>query len=363
MADNVDRDATALALRIAEFGAGERTRVYRMSFWSERLLSWAMANPEFKTQLFRFVDVFPAMRGDRDVARHIEEYFDNVGAPRLLQVGVGLAERARGMGRSVSASVARRNIRRMAEQFIVGVGPSDAAAGLHRLWRAGSAFTVDLLGEKTVTEAEADGYAGRVRTLLDALVQASSGWAPDDLLEFDDLGRLPRVNVSIKPTALASLYAPLTRDRAVQLRHVVFVVVNSGLPPQGEWAQTVQGPSGKEMIGAITDTAINSAVRSGFDAFRLTVKSWEDATRKWRCALSRGEAAKLGATSDWRCSNISFEVVEINFSQLDPARAARLDRVPTSFHLPEEVVDLVAQAGTDALLAHPTVRAVLGRAN
>lgn len=117
------------------------------------------------------------------------------------------------------------------------------------------------------------------------------------------------------------------------------------------------------MIDAITDTAINSSVRSGFDAFRLTVKNWEDATRKWRCALSQAEAVKLGATSDWRCSNVSFEVVEIDFSQLDPARAARLDRVPTSFHLPEEEVDLVAQAGTDALLAHPTVRAVLGRAN
>ena len=169
--------------------------------------------------------------------------------------------------------------------------------------------------------------------------------------------------VVIAREAVGQPYAPLTRDRAVQLRHVVFIVVNSGLPPQGEWAQTVQGPSGKEMIGAITDTAINSAVRSGFDAFRLTVKSWEDATRKWRCALSRAEAVKLGATGDWRCSSISFEVVEINFSQLDPARAARLDRVPTSFHLPGEEVDLVAQAGTDALLAHPTVRAVLGRAN
>jgi hypothetical protein len=31
--------------------------------------------------------------------------------------------------------------------------------------------------------------------------------------------------------------------------------------------------------------------------------------------------------------------------------------------LPEEQVDLVAQAGTDAMLAHPTVRAVLGGAN
>jgi NTE family protein len=169
--------------------------------------------------------------------------------------------------------------------------------------------------------------------------------------------------IVIAREAVGQPYAPLTRDKALQLRHLVFIVVNSGLPPQGDWAQTVEGPSGKEMIGAITDTAINSAVRSGFDAFRLSVKGWEDATRKWRCSLSRAEAVKLGATSDWRCSNISFEVVEINFSQLDPQRSARLDRVPTSFHLSEEDVDLVAQAGTDVLLAHPTVRAVLGRAN
>ena len=163
-----------------------------------------------------------------------EEYFDHVGAPRLLQVGMGLAEKTPlGMGRSVSASVARRNIRRMAEQFIVGATPADAAAGLHRLWRSGSAFTVDLLGEKTVTEAEADRYACRVEDLLDTLVTASGGWAPDDLLEFDDLGRLPRVNISIKPTALASLYAPLTRDdglaqAAARLRPVLRRAAEAG---------------------------------------------------------------------------------------------------------------------------------------
>ena len=169
--------------------------------------------------------------------------------------------------------------------------------------------------------------------------------------------------VTIAREAAGLPYAPLSRERAVQLRRLVFIVVNSGLAPQGDWAQTVQGPSGKELIGALTDTAINSAVRSGFDAFRLTVKNWEEATRKWRCSLSRAEAAKLGATSDWRCSNISFDVAEISFAQMDPVRAARLDQVPTSFHLPEEAVDLVIEAGTDTLLAHPTVRAVLGKTN
>jgi RHH-type transcriptional regulator, proline utilization regulon repressor / proline dehydrogenase / delta 1-pyrroline-5-carboxylate dehydrogenase len=211
---SLDQEVTALARRIAELGADERTRVFRMSWWSERMLEWAMNHPSFKTQLFRFVDVFPATTDDDDVLRHLEEYFEEADVPRALDLGLGLAEKVP-FGKDVAASVARRNIKRMAEQFIVGTTPADAVEGLHRLWRAGSAFTVDLLGEKTVTEAEADRYAARVSDLLDALIRGTRGWAPDDHLERDDVGALPRVNVSIKPTALASLYAPLTRDEGL----------------------------------------------------------------------------------------------------------------------------------------------------
>src|SRR5688572_28149727 len=182
-----------------------------MSWWSERMLTWAMAHPDFKTQLFRFVDVFPATTGSSDVLRHIHDYFEGADAPRLMGMGVDLAERVP-FGGSISAAVARRNIMRMAEQFIVGDAPHAAVEGLHRLWRHGSAFTVDLLGEKTVTETEADRYAARVGELLETLVRDTASWAPDDVLEFDDRGPLPRVNVSIKPTALASLYSPLTRE-------------------------------------------------------------------------------------------------------------------------------------------------------
>jgi RHH-type proline utilization regulon transcriptional repressor/proline dehydrogenase/delta 1-pyrroline-5-carboxylate dehydrogenase len=214
VASPLDAEVTELARRIARLGAGEQSRVFHMSWWSERMLSWAMAHPEFKTQLFRFVDVFPATTGAPDVLRHISEYFEGADAPRLLGLGVDLAERVP-FGGPISASVARRNILKMAEQFIVGEGPAAAVEGLHRLWREGSAFTVDLLGEKTVTAAEADRYASRVDELLRTLTAASATWAPDDVLEFDDAGRLPRVNVSIKPTALASLYSPLTADDGI----------------------------------------------------------------------------------------------------------------------------------------------------
>jgi RHH-type proline utilization regulon transcriptional repressor/proline dehydrogenase/delta 1-pyrroline-5-carboxylate dehydrogenase len=196
--------------QLAELGTGERSKVFRMSWWSERMLDWAMARPEFKTQLFRFVDVFPALAGNEDVAGHLDEYFEGIAVPRVLDLGVDVAARVP-FGRSIEARVARRNIMRMAEQFIVGQTAAEAVEGLHQLWRSGFAATVDLLGEKTVVGEEADRYAARVDELMRALASASAHWAPDDHLERDDLGRIPRINVSIKPTALAAHYEPLTR--------------------------------------------------------------------------------------------------------------------------------------------------------
>ncbi|HET8620836.1 MAG TPA: proline dehydrogenase family protein [Acidimicrobiales bacterium] len=210
MVPQVERDTVALARSIAELGEAERSRVFAMSWWSERVMDWAMARPAFKTQLFRFVDVFPALRDDADIAVHLREYFGDE-SPRLLEAGIGVADRLP-LGSKLEARVARRNIRRMAQQFIVGATPAEAVDGLHRLWRSGSAFTVDVLGEKTVVGAEADRYAAKVAALVTTLAEASAAWAPDDHLERDDTGPLARVNVSVKPTALATHYEPLSRD-------------------------------------------------------------------------------------------------------------------------------------------------------
>ncbi|MFN2608780.1 MAG: proline dehydrogenase family protein [Acidimicrobiales bacterium] len=209
MVASLDDEVTALARRLAEL-AGQRSAVVHSSRWSERMLEWAMSHPSFRTELFRFVDVFPATTDDSDVLRHLDEYFEGPDVPKVLDLGLGVADHVP-FGPAAAATLARRNIARVAEQFIVGSTPTEAVAGLERLWRRGSAFTVDLLGEKTVTEAEADGYAARVSELLLALAEAARHWPADPHLEADDLGPVPRVNVSIKPTALASRYSPLTR--------------------------------------------------------------------------------------------------------------------------------------------------------
>ncbi len=193
----------ALARGIAEAGRGEHAHVFRLGGWSERMLDWALTHPDFKTQLFRLVDVFPACTDDADVLRHVDEYFEGIPVPRALDLGVELAEHVP-FGAQVTAAVVRRNIRRMARQFIAGETPGAAVPRLTRLWRRGQASTVDLLGEHTVTEAEADHYARRVRELLDTLVAATRRLARAAAPRARPVGRPPprrRLGEALGPVA------------------------------------------------------------------------------------------------------------------------------------------------------------------
>lgn len=55
-----DADVIEVAHRIAALADEPRGRVFRSSWWSDRMLAWAMSHPSFRAALFRFVDVFPA---------------------------------------------------------------------------------------------------------------------------------------------------------------------------------------------------------------------------------------------------------------------------------------------------------------
>ena len=68
----------------------------------------------------------------------------------------------------MASGVARRGIERMAERFIVGATTEAVVAKLATTWAEGFATTLDFLGEKTVTAADADAYAAKV---LDAVVR------------------------------------------------------------------------------------------------------------------------------------------------------------------------------------------------
>jgi len=96
----------------------------------------------------------------------------------------------------------------MAHRFIVGEDPKAALGVLRDLWKDGVASSVDLLGEATVTAAEAQRYANRCADALDTLVGAAVRWPSRPQLERDSAGALPRANLSVKVSALTPLLRP-----------------------------------------------------------------------------------------------------------------------------------------------------------
>ena len=111
-------------------------------------------------------------------------------------------------GRAALGAAAAAGVRHMAHRFIVGETPSAALKTIRHLWENGAAVSLDLLGEATVTEAEADRYAARCLDALETLAEAAGSWPERPVLEADSLGRLPRVNLSVKVSALTPLLRP-----------------------------------------------------------------------------------------------------------------------------------------------------------
>ena len=255
-----------LVARISELGGSTETRAFRITLGTEWIMRRAMANEALRTQLFRFVDALPAMADDADLYRHVEEYFGTDILPGPLERVLAASARVPG-GRKLVARLARREVARMATQFIVATDARTTAAKLEELWRRGRAATVDLLGEHTHSHAEADRYAARLGELVSVLIEASRAWPRDEVLERDDLGQLGRVAVAIKPTALAPDFASLTADAGIK--------------------------SASQRLMGILESAADNGAQVWFDLERYEVKHITH--RLVRELLSRPELAGLQA--------------------------------------------------------------------
>src|SRR5262249_45190232 len=84
-----------------------------------------------------------------------------------------------------------------------------ALEAIYSLRQRSMAFTLDLLGEATITEVEADRYQSEYLHLIDGLSRQVNAWKPIDLIDRDAQGTLPRVNVSVKLSSLYSQFDPM----------------------------------------------------------------------------------------------------------------------------------------------------------
>jgi len=176
-------------------------------WWDDRLMEWTMAQEAVKLQLFRFIDVLPLLEEPGTIGRHLREYFEEAGQvlPGWARQGLRWMPRS-GLGARLVAWAARTNARRMARRFIAGSNLDEALAAVARLRRRKLAFTVDLLGEATITEAEAVQHQEEIIELIKGLAETVNTASPIALIDGDPEGPLPRVNVSVKLTSLYSQF-------------------------------------------------------------------------------------------------------------------------------------------------------------
>jgi proline dehydrogenase len=177
-----------------------------------RAMELASADDELRAALFRFVDVAPACRSLDDLARHLVGFLDEV-TDATPPISAAMRVSGTRAGRAALGAAAAGGVRHLAHRFIVGESPQAALPTFRRLWDDGIASSVDLLGEATVTEPEADRYADRCRDALTVLADATPRWPERPALEADGAGELARANVCVKISALTPLLRPDAPDR------------------------------------------------------------------------------------------------------------------------------------------------------
>ena len=168
---------------------------------------------------------------------------------------------------------------------------------------------------------------------------------------------------TIERLSAGTPYGPLTARQAARIRRFLFLVVDAGRGPSGDWVQTPDGPTAADIVAAAADTAIDSSARSSFTAFDQTMSEWRTALVHWRCSLSPSDREKYGLSPGWDCRDLKLFVGRINFDQLGARRASTLNSIPTRFKLNKEDVDSLVTAGRDALRENPVFREFLTSTN
>jgi NTE family protein len=137
-------------------------------------------------------------------------------------------------------------------------------------------------------------------------------------------------------------YEPMSEREAVKMKRLLFVVVDAGRPPGGDWAKNVK-TNATDLIQAVADTAVDANVRNSYDTFAAQLRTWNKELVDWRCKLSPDRVKELtGSSGPWNCRDVSFHVVKVTFDQMpDPTVRAKLESIPTRFKLEKQNVDLL----------------------
>ena len=176
----------------------------------DKLLDWTMANPGLRVQLFHFIDCLPALRSKPEIAAHLQEYLttSEVELPDALKKLLNFANPDSAPGKLAATTVAPA-VETLAHKYIAGDSIPQVTKTLEKLRKDQLAFTVDLLGEAVITEAEAQAYLNSYLELMEKLSEGAKKWSTIPQIDQADGQAIPKVQVSVKLTAFYSQFDPL----------------------------------------------------------------------------------------------------------------------------------------------------------
>ena len=197
---------------------GQTPSVFRKDWWSGKMMEWSMKDEDFKVEMFRFVDVFPTLKDAVQLAEHMQEYFCREGQdfPSSFQWGLSKVNPEGWIAKKAAGQI-EKQIVGMAEKFIAGKTAAEALPTLETMWEDDEiAFTLDLLGEATVSEDEAETYFQRYDEILETLCGETMTWPERPILQRASFGEIPRVNLSVKISSLYSQLDPIDPEGSVE---------------------------------------------------------------------------------------------------------------------------------------------------
>lgn len=185
--------------------------------WDDKLLGWAMSNPNLRVQLFRFIDCLPALQSNAEIARHLQQYLgdESVELPGALKGILNFSE-PNSPPAQLAAKTITKSVESLAYKYIAGENIKEVLKSIERLRKEKMAFTIDLLGEAVITETEAQSYLERYLDLIETLTEESKKW--NKVAEIDEANgeKLPQVQVSVKLTAFYSQFDPIDPEGSKQ---------------------------------------------------------------------------------------------------------------------------------------------------
>ena len=208
-----------LERKLAGHANGFQRLALAPSRWQQYLLDRASQDADFRVRLLRFVDVLPTLRTPSAVADHFSQYLGGSG-PAPVRTASALAGQR--VLRPLLSQAVRKGVLTMAHRFIAGAGPAEALPAVRHLAKHGVGHTVDLVGEATLSDAEAEAYQARYLTLLQTFAADSESIAPRG----ERWRGVPPINVSIKCSAVCPHFEPAAPEHvsavvAARLRPVL----------------------------------------------------------------------------------------------------------------------------------------------